>query len=64
MEIKDILQGADILKFIKFLRLRLYGQVERMQNQRIPTPTATAIMEGGRKRGRPCKRWRDEDEVD
>jgi hypothetical protein len=29
-EIKDVLQGADIVKFIKFLRLRWYDHVERM----------------------------------
>jgi hypothetical protein len=63
-EIKDILHGADILQFIRFLRLGWYGHVERMYNQTIPTPTATATMEGARKRGRPSKRWRDDDEVD
>jgi hypothetical protein len=31
-----------------------------MQNQRIPQQTATATMEETRKRGRQCKRWRDE----
>jgi hypothetical protein len=55
---------ADILKFIKFLRLRWHGHVGRLQNQRIPTPTATPTMEGARERGRPRKRWKDEDEVD
>ena len=32
----DILQGADIVKFIKSLRLRWYGRVERMKNRKMP----------------------------
>jgi hypothetical protein len=32
-----------------------------MQNQIMPKQIATVAMEGIRKRGRPCKRWRDED---
>ena len=34
--IKDIWQGAGILKFIKYLRLSWYSHVERMKNQRLP----------------------------
>ena len=62
-EIKDILQGADIVKFTKPFRLRWYGHVERMQTQRMPTNYNTT-MEGTGKRGRPRKRWRDEVEED
>jgi hypothetical protein len=58
------LQGADIVKFIKSSRIRQYGHVERMQNQRLPKQIATAIIEGTRKRGRPRKRWKDEVEED
>jgi hypothetical protein len=43
-EMKDVLQGAGIVKFIKFLRL---GGPKQM---------ATAAMEGIRRRGR----WRNE----
>jgi hypothetical protein len=35
-EIEDILEGADIVKFIKSLRLRRCGHIERMNNKRIP----------------------------
>jgi hypothetical protein len=49
-----------IVKFIKFLRLRKYGHIEKMQNQRMPKQIATATMEGTRKRGKPRKIWRDE----
>jgi hypothetical protein len=57
MTIKHILQGADILKFIKLLRLRWYNHVERLGNERKPKQIAASTMEGTRKRGRPRKRW-------
>jgi hypothetical protein len=56
----DILKTGDTLKFIKFLRLRWYGHVESVQNQRIAKQITTA--EGIRKRERPRKRLRDEAE--
>jgi hypothetical protein len=34
-EIEDVLEGADIVKFIKSLRLRC-GHIERMNNERMP----------------------------
>jgi hypothetical protein len=58
------LQGEDIVKCIKTSRIRWYGHVERMQNQRMPKQTAVATIEGTRKRGRPRKRWKDEVEED
>jgi hypothetical protein len=39
-EIKDILQGADIVKFIKSSRIRWYGHVESLHNQRMPKQIA------------------------
>jgi hypothetical protein len=63
-EIKDILQGIDIVIFIKSLRLRWCAHVERMQNQQMSKQIATTTMEGIRKRGRSCKRWRDKVEED
>jgi hypothetical protein len=50
---------TDIVKFIKTSRIRRYGHVERM-----PKQTKAATIEGTRKRGRPCKRWKDEVEED
>ena len=32
---KDILEGKDILKFLKSLQLQSYGHVERTQNPRM-----------------------------
>jgi hypothetical protein len=62
-EITYILQGADIVKFIKSSRIRWYGHVKRMQNQRMPKQIAATTIEGS-KRGRPRKRWKDEAEED
>jgi hypothetical protein len=39
-EIKDILQGADIVKFIKSSRIRWYVHVESLHNQRMPKQIA------------------------
>jgi hypothetical protein len=55
-EIKDILQGADIVTFIKSSRIRWYGHVYRMQNQGMPKQTAGATVEGTKERGRPHQR--------
>jgi hypothetical protein len=35
-EIEDILEGADIVKFIKSLLLRWCERIERMNNERMP----------------------------
>jgi hypothetical protein len=35
-EIEDILEGADIVKFIKSLRLRWCEHIEMMNNERMP----------------------------
>jgi hypothetical protein len=59
--IMHLLQVEDIVKLIKSLRLRWYGHVERIQNQRISKQIiATTIMEGTRKRGRQRRRGRRE----
>lgn len=55
---------ANIAKFIKSIRLRWYGHVERLKNQRMSKEIATVTMEGTRKRGRSRKRWRGEVEED
>jgi hypothetical protein len=61
-EIEDILEGADIVEFIKSLRLRWCGHIEWMNNKKCLK--IISKMEGNRKRGRPRKRWIDEVEED
>jgi hypothetical protein len=48
-EIKDTSQVADIVKFLKSLRLRWCGHVQ-MQNQRMPKQSGTVNAERGRSR--------------
>ena len=38
------MQGEDTVKLIKPLRLRWYGHVERMQNERMPKQVASATI--------------------
>jgi hypothetical protein len=45
-----MLQGTDIVKFIKSLRIRRYGRVERMYQQQIADQLAAATVEGTTKR--------------
>jgi hypothetical protein len=62
-EIRDILQRTDTVKFIKPLRLRQNGHVDRMQQERMPQrKIATATLEGTRKKENHVKggwmRWK------
>jgi hypothetical protein len=59
-ELKNTLQEQDTLKFTKFLGLTWCGHIERMQNQRMSEHVAISTTEGIKRRGRSCKRWRDE----
>jgi hypothetical protein len=54
-EIDLIIRHEDIANFIKSMRIRWLGHVERMSNDR---------MEGDRKRGHPKKRWINDVEQD
>ena len=45
-----ITKGRYNVKFIKSLRLGLYGHVDRTQNRRMLRQTATAAMEGTRRK--------------
>lgn len=56
-EMMDILQGADIVKFIKSppAPVRWCGRVVRTQNQRMLKQIARATMKGTRKTGRRRK---------
>jgi hypothetical protein len=46
---QEILQGDVIVKFLKSLRLRWYGHVERMQDRRTPKHVVTATKEETRR---------------
>jgi hypothetical protein len=48
-------KGEDTVKFTKSLRLRWYGHVKLIQNQRTSKGIATITTEGTSKIGRPRK---------
>ena len=39
--------------------LRWFGHIERMDDERLVKKVYESSVEGGRRRGRPCKRWKD-----
>jgi hypothetical protein len=55
-----MLQGTDVLKFIKSLQIRCYGRVEKIHQQQIPDQFAAATAEETTERGRQRKILRDE----
>lgn len=57
LEIDKILKGEDLVRFVKSLRLRWLGHVERMETGRTPKKLLTGEIIGVRRRGRPRTRW-------
>ena len=53
---KGHITKADIVKFMKSFRIRLSGDAERMQNQRMPKQIANISMEEKEGREKPHKR--------
>jgi hypothetical protein len=57
-EINELIGHDNIIDFVKTLRLKWLGHVERMSSGRMQM-ILKARMEGGRRRGRPRKKWLD-----
>jgi hypothetical protein len=53
----SLLQGEDIARHAKSLRLSWLGHVERMESERTPKCFLNGELFGVRRRGRPRKRW-------
>jgi hypothetical protein len=59
-EIYAILKKPTITETIRLHRLRWFGHVQRMEENRIPKRILYMHLELTRSRGRPRNRWQDE----
>ncbi|KAJ3637599.1 hypothetical protein MTP99_001044 [Tenebrio molitor] len=59
-EIRDIIEGEDIVGFVKAQRLRWFGHVQRRDTQHILRKTLNWRPVEGRPRGTPRIRWEDQ----
>jgi len=57
-------KGETIVKWIKGQRISWLGNLDRMEEDRMPKKIFTREMEGTRRRRRPRKRWKEEVERD
>jgi len=60
MEIDELIEGADIVRFIKAQRIKWLGNIQRMDQAR---PTGTLLdwkPMGTRSVGRPRQRWQED----
>ena len=63
-ELEAMSKGENIVKWIKGQRISWLGQLERMEEDRMPKKIFTQELEGTRRRGRPRKIWKEEVERD
>ena len=63
-ELEEMSKGENIVKWIKGQRISWLGHLERMEEGRMPKKIFTQELEGTRRRGRPRKRWKEEEERD
>jgi len=57
-------EGENIVKWIKGQRISWLGPLEGMEEDRMTKKIFTQELEGTRRRGRPMKRWKEEEERD
>jgi hypothetical protein len=60
MEINDVKQGVDILKFIKGPPTKMVWSCWKNEKPKIPKQIAAVTMERTRESKRPRKRWKSE----
>jgi hypothetical protein len=56
-ELNELIENADIVRFIKSRRIAWLGHVMRMDDKRAPNRILEWKPMGTRTRGRPRKRW-------
>jgi hypothetical protein len=63
-ELEELSKGENIVKWIKGQRISWLGNLERMEEDRMPKKIFTQELEGTRRKGIPRKGWREEVERD
>jgi len=63
-ELEEMSKGENIVKWIKGERISWLGHLERMEEDRMPKKIFTQELERTRRRGRPRKGWKEEEERD
>jgi hypothetical protein len=63
-ELNELIENANIVRFIKSRRIAWLGHVMRMDEKRTPKGVLEWKPKGGRIRGRPRKRWIETAEED
>ena len=58
-ELYELYAEPDIVKYIKINRLRWFGHVLRMDEERVPLKMLNGHPDGTRRAGRPKGRWKD-----
>jgi hypothetical protein len=58
-ELDRLIEGQDLVKFIKAQRLRWLGHVERMPETQMPKRILKGRLDNRRRGGRPRMRWMD-----
>jgi hypothetical protein len=60
MEIDNIIEGADIVRFIKEQRIKWLGHIQRMDQARPTRKLLDRKRMGTRPVGRPRQRWQED----